>query len=128
MKCQFVLLFLGSIAISTSSCTDDREAFSATICLDLQHHGVTPASATVWRSFGDTFPGYGPDMIQRFDEQREMGPTGRVCFEQLNPGVYWFAAEGWDEFIADSIRGSKRLEVTTLQREYEGVLSVSEQH
>ncbi len=122
---SLLVLFL---SLSAMGCVDDREPFSATICLNLRHHELTPSSATVWRNYGDTFPGYGPDMEQRFDQQSEMGPTGRVCFDQLNPGIYWFAAEGWDEFIADSIRGSKRMEVTTQQRDYEATLSMSEQH
>ena len=121
-------LLLCLTALALTACSDDREAFSATICLNLRHHGVIPASATVWRHYGENFPGYTPDMSMRFDQQREMGPSGRVCFEQLNVGTYWFAAEGWDEFLNDSIRGSKRLQVTTLQRVYQDELSVSEQH
>lgn len=127
-EAPYLLVLLFGSTVVASSCVDDREAFSATICLEVRHHGVTPSSATVWRSYGDHFPGYGPSMELRFDQRREMGPSGRVCFEQLNPGIYWFAAEGWDDFIADSIRGSKRLEVTTLQRAYDVELSVSEQH
>ena len=125
---QGLLGVVGVLIGGLTSCTEPKEAFSAEICLTLRHHGIVPNSATVYRAYGEQFPGYGADMDSRFFESAEMGPSGRVCFDKLNPGSHWFAAEGWDEFIADSVRGSKRMDVTTLQSSYEIELSVSEQH
>ena len=123
-----IAVALALATCATPACVDNREAFSGTVCLTVRHHGVTPASATVWRNYGEQFPGYGGDLGLRFDERAEMGPAGRVCFDSLGPGTYWFAAEGFDAFIGDSVRGSKRVEISTLAREYEVELSVSEQH
>ena len=82
----------------------------------------------VYRSGADDFPGYGADMDARFDEREEMSLAGVACFEGLGAGPHWFAAEGYDEAIRDSVRGSKLLDVTTRAALYEEVMQVSEVH
>ncbi len=96
--------------------------------MQLSHHGITPADAVVYRVQSSDFPGYGADMLDRFEAAERMSPRGKVCFDDVNVGSHWFAAEGWDDFIADSVRGSKQLDVTTRQDVYELELNVSEVH
>ena len=118
-----------AVALTATACEPEpRPAFAARVCLQLEHHGLTPTSATVYGQVGPDFPGYGADMDARFAWSAEMGPTGRVCFDSLSVGPHWFAAEGFDESIRDSVRGSKSLEITTRERVYEVTMAVSEQH
>ena len=122
-------LCLAVAASLTPACSDDdRPGFGATVCLQLSHHGVTPTDALVYREGADDFPGYGPDMDARYTDRREMSRAGVACFEEVGVGTHWFAAEGFDATIRDSVRGSKRLEVTTRSTLYEEVMQVSEQH
>ncbi len=124
-----IALLTAVATLATVACEpEERPAFRATVCLQLTHHGVTPDDATVYRAAASDFPGYGADMLARFDVAREMSAAGRVCFDDVNVGSHWFAAEGWDEFIRDSVRGSKQLDITTRQASYELELQVSEQH
>lgn len=118
-----------ALALSTAACEPEpRPAFSARVCLQLDHHGLTPTSATVYAQPAEDFPGYGPDMPARFSSVAEMGPTGRVCFEDFSVGPHWFAAEGFDASIRDSVRGSQFVEITTREDVYELAMPVSEQH
>lgn len=123
------LITAALLGIATVACEPaERPAFRAEVCLQLSHHGIVPTDATVYHAPADDFPGYGPDMLARFERSALMGPSGRVCFDGLNTGPHWFAAEGWDDFIADSVRGSKYVEITTREDAYEFELQVSEQH
>ena len=103
-------------------------AFAAEVCLQLDHHGLTPADAMVYVNAAPDFPGYGADMDARFARSEQMRPNGRVCFASLGVGPHWFAAEGWDDAILDSVRGSKFVEITTREDAYELVMEVSEPH
>lgn len=126
--CKPPLLSIVALLLAVSCEPEDRPAFRAQVCLQLAHHGVVPADATVYQVRSPDFPGYGADMLARFDVGKQMQPTGRVCFEELAVGSHWFAAEGWDTFLADSVRGSKFVEITTRQDRYEVEMAVSEQH
>lgn len=122
----FTFTFCGLGLLGCSK--EEGPGYEGEICVRLSHHGNIPSDATVYRVYGDSFPGYGLDMAARFDESLPMGPTGQVCFKPLNAGIHWLAAEGWDDFIGDSLRGSKRVELTTRAELFDGVLEVSEQH
>ena len=126
---RYVSAALLASALSAASCEPEPgPGFRAEVCLQVGHHGVTPASATVYGVASADFPGYGGDLSERFPLKAEMRPNGRVCFESLGVGPYYFAAEGWDDVIADSVRGATFLEVTTRTDFYEQDLGVSEQH
>ena len=118
-----------ALALSAASCEPEPgPAFAAEVCLQLDHHGVTPGSATVYGVPSAEFPGFGGDLSERFPLREAMRPNGRVCFTELGVGPYYFAAEGFDDGIADSVRGTKFVEVTTRADFYEARLEVSEQH
>ena len=126
---RYFLLAATCLALSAASCeSEPGPGFRAEICLQLHHHGVTPATATVYGVASADFPGFGGDLTERFPLDDVMRPNGRVCFADLGTGPYWFAAEGWDAVIADSVRGTKFVEVTTRADFYEVDLEVSEQH
>ena len=126
---RYPTALLTVLALATAACEpEEREAFQAEVCLQLDHHGVTPADAMVYASGVADFPGYGADMDARFPRREQMRANGRVCFASLNAGPHWFAAEGWDDVIADSVRGSKFLDITTRADFYEVRMEVSEQH
>lgn len=124
----YILITLALGILATACEPEDRPAFRAEVCLQLHHHGLTPADATAYVAPASDFPGYGAAMDARFAEREEMRPNGRVCFGGLEVGPHWFAAEGWDEFIRDSVRGSKFLEITTRDDFYDVEMEVSEQH
>ena len=124
-----LLLSLSLVVSLAASCEPEPgPPFRAQVCLQLHHHGITPTSATVYGAAGADFPGYGGDMAARYALREEMGPTGRVCFDGLGVGPFWFAAEGYDADIRDSVRGSLPLEITTRATEYAAEMAVSEQH
>ena len=126
---RYVLLAATALLLSAASCEPESgPGFSAEVCLQLDHHGVAPATATVYAVSAAGFPGFGGDLAERFPLDERMRPNGRVCFGGLGVGPYWFAAEGWDDAIADSVRGTKFVEVTTRADFYEARLEVSEQH
>ena len=125
---SLALVFGISMPLLNSGCEAEPKPFMARVCLELAHHGVPHQGATVYQNFGEGFPGYGPEMASRVDRMQETGRSSRVCFDSLRVGKHWFAAEGYDSFIADSVRGSRSLEISTLQEVYEVDLPVSEQH
>jgi hypothetical protein len=63
-----------------------------------------------------------------FDTSAETGLRNSVCFEQLGVGGHWFAVEGFDEFLQDSVRGSLFIELGTSLPRVDTVIKVSEQH
>ena len=111
-----------------TGCVGEIDTFSGTICIELEHHDIPHIGATVYRNFGDDFPGYHLDMLSFFDTVAETGLRNSVCFDRLGVGGHWFAAEGYDEFIQDSVRGSLFIELGTSQARVDTVLKVSEQH
>ena len=126
---RHVVLATFALLTSAASCeSEPGPGFRAEVCLQVHHHGITPATATVYGVASTDFPGFGGDLTERFPLDDQMRPNGRVCFENLGVGPYWFAAEGYDDAIADSVRGTKFLEVTTRSNFYEADLEVSEQH
>ena len=122
-------LTLTVVVSAAASCEPDPgPPFRARVCLQIHHHGIVPSSATAYVQAGADFPGYGSDMDARYAEAVEMGPTGRLCFDGLGVGPYWFAVEGFDADIRDSVRGSKSLEISTRSAAYDLDVGVSEQH
>lgn len=117
-----------ALSLLSAGCISEVEPYSGTICLELEHHGIPHFGATVYRNYGDAFPGYHQDMSANFDTAAETGLRNSVCFERLSVGGHWFAAEGFDEFIRDSVRGSLFIELGTSQARVDTVLKVSEQH
>ena len=114
--------------LGTTGCDDPPPTYSGTVCLSLEHHGVPHFGATVYRNFGEGFPGYHADMALHFDTVAETGLRNTVCFERLGVGPHWFAAEGWDDFIRDSVRGSLFLRLDVRQSRIDTILQVTEQH
>ncbi|MFK8057204.1 MAG: hypothetical protein AB8F78_13860 [Saprospiraceae bacterium] len=116
------------LAITSVGCEPNVLPYSGTICITLEHHGVPHFGATVYRNYGDAFPGYHENMAANYDTVAETGLSNSVCFNNLSVGGHWFAAEGFDEFIQDSTRGSLFIELGTSQSRVDTVLKVSEQH
>ena len=120
----FCILF----GLLQASCQSRVETFSGTVCVELEHHGAPLFGATVYRNFGNDFPGYHKEMDMHYDTIAETGLRNSVCFDKLGVGGHWFAAEGFDEFIQDSVRGSLYIELGTSIARVDTVVRVSEQH
>jgi len=123
-----LLLILPILAIFGVGCDSKVAPYSGTICLTIEHHGVPSFGTTVYRNYGESFPGYHQDMGAFYDTIAETGLRNSVCFQRLGVGGHWFAAEGYDGFIQDSIRGSLFIDLGTRQDQVDTVLKVSEQH
>ncbi len=124
---RFFILFV-LFGLTHMSCVPKVDTFSGTICLELEHHGIPHFGATVYRNYGDDFPGYHQDMNLFYDTTAETGLRSSVCFDKLGVGGHWFAAEGFDESIQDSVRGSLFIELGTSTPSVDTVIKVSEQH
>jgi len=118
-SCTVGIILLSFFA---TSCDPVVTPFSGTVCLELEHHGIPHFGATVYRNFGDRFPGYRQDMEANFESVAETGLRNSVCFESLGVGGHWFAAEGYDENIQDSVRGSLFIELGTSQPVFRKIL------
>lgn len=116
------------LSLFSASCVTEVTPFSGTVCLEIEHHGIPHYGATVYRNYGDAFPGYSQDMMANFETSAETGLRNAVCFEKLGVGGHWFAAEGYDENIQASVRGSLFIELGTSQPRVDTVIKVSEQH
>jgi len=128
MQIRLITAFAFIASILGVGCDSKIEPYSGTICLSLVHHGVPAFGATVYRNYGESFPGYHQNMGAFYDTTAETGLSNTVCFERLGVGGHWFAAEGYDGFIEDSIRGSLFIDLTTRQNRVDTILNVSEQH
>jgi len=124
---KFSISLIGLYLLGTG-CIGEIEPYSGTVCLEIEHHGIPHDGATLYRNYGDEFPGYHQDMLAYFDTVAETGLRNSVCFDRLGVGGHWFTAEGYDEFIQDSVRGSLFIELGTSQARVDTVLKVSEQH
>ncbi len=123
-----ILLFSLFLGLFQVSCDNRVPTYSGTVCVEMEHHGVPLFGSTVYRNYGDDFPGYHADMLMFFDTSAETGLRNSVCFEQLGVGGHWFAVEGFDEFLQDSVRGSLFIELGTSLPRVDTVIKVSEQH
>ncbi len=123
------LFTLCSCCLTFLACAGDPPVYSATVCIAPQHHGLAVKDMTVYvASSSSDYIGFRQNMLEVYDEAIETGLRSEACFTNLGLGRHYFAAEGYDELIRDSIRGTLTLDLTVRQNLIDTVMMVSETH
>ena len=129
MTTKASLLACLAVAASALSCEKTAPTFAGTVCMDLQHHGVPFAGATVYHvSNRAESPGFAENMEELYTRSERTGLRSTACFDSLAVGQHHFAARGYDDDIRQWILGEFEIFLTVADRRVDTVMQVSETH
>lgn len=91
-----------------------------TVIATVKHHGLIIPNATVYIKYNATeFPGENPSV---YDDYKTAGKDGKVKFEGLKRGDYYFFGKGFDSTINQIVIGG--IPVQLLQKAGEKLIDV----
>lgn len=104
-----------------SSCSQNAgTGGNNTVIATVKHHGLIIPNATVYIKYNATeFPGENPNL---YDDYKTAGKDGKVKFEGLKRGDYYFFGKGFDTTINQIVIGG--IPVQLLQKAGEKLIDI----
>lgn len=118
---QKLILLITTIIILLSSCTKNAgTGGNNTIVATVKHHGLVIPNATVYIKYNAIeFPGENTSV---YDDYKTAGKDGKVKFEGLKRGDYYFFGTGFDSTINQTVIGGVPIQL--LQKSGEKLIDV----